>query len=500
MSFPIRSALFIALPLIVLTACNAHAQEGSQTVEAAAKKAFDQGEVELAKGNFKGAATLLKTAVRIQPKNAKYHHRLGKAFMGLESYHEMWTHYHKASFHDHANEEYANDFLKMWMYHDREAVFNYGTPMETVVKSIGPPDVRLGNRLVYGFMAVDFPKGNVSRVIDLRGYNDEAAVELETVTVATNIDDWKVAHHQVSRRDDNLELTRNDEAIQEWTELLSMQRFPMLSRSAATVRGMVDTMRDGLKQTDPKVEFVVVNETPTEVFYHWRTNPTEKHPAQHEVAKIFKGQKDFYRVAYVKKTSKLADAEFDLWSKAIGDAKLGPANKLTKVDSSKVNLTSFELGKQLGFAALLRGQHGPEQLVKKTLLQVSKHAQTLNVGVPAPPALTDSKTDDLASAIHYLLNTAGKPIYNTLQERNGDTSPALFELGTKSTLATMLYAPGDSTAEALGAAIQRSAIKAQLDEKLWRPLVDGIGQQESQDEVRAAIQTFQKSVVATLSE
>lgn len=503
----INLAIFVAT---VILSMSAFAQEeGSHTVATAAKMAYDKGAMELAAGNHKGAITLLKTAVRIQPENAEYQHKLAKAYLDAQKYHEMWVHLRKATVLELSNQEYAQDFLKMWKYHDLEGMLNVGTKADTILKALGEPDKRIENdrmkRWAYGFMAIDFAKGGVFRVVDLRGFSTEADQEVEMVIVKTDSSKWAVAHHQVSRTNDNLELTLKHEKIQNWSELFSKQRFPMLSRSKATVEGMVDSMHRNLKAADPNVDFQIISKSDDSILYHWRTNDTKENPAQHEIAKIIKGKKDFYRVAYVKKTTKLSDEEFAKWSKTIGDAKLAPMNKTaisakvsnsTKKHDSKV--AAWELGKSLSFAALIRGKHGPEEAVKKTLLTVSKNAQTLKVSVPRPSKLTDDANADTASAIHFLLNTAGKPIYSSLEQSHGEDHSALFELATKSTMLTMMYEPNNSTSEAFATAIKRSAQKAQLAEAIWKPLTDKVNGGSTQKEVITEIKLFQQRVASAI--
>ncbi|MEP3480599.1 MAG: hypothetical protein ABJZ55_15220 [Fuerstiella sp.] len=477
----------------------------SETVATAAKKAFDQGEIERTGGNHTGAVTLLKTAVRIAPDNALYHHRLAKACLDAKKFDAMWIHYRRAAFLEYANEEYARDFMNVWMYHDRQGALNCGVSSAEVLKKLGEPDKRVESdrmkRWVYGFVAVDFGQEKIFSVLDLRGYTAEAAAEPEQVKVQTDPKYWQVSHHAISRRDDNLELTPHGEKVQNWKELFSKQRFPLMSRTSATVRGMADSMRASLEKSAGFASFDVLSESPETIVYHWRTKHAAGRPPQHEIAKIIKGEKDFYRVAYVKKTEELTQDEFEKWSKVIGEATLIPRTvnsnvNVSTAESNKPNarLASWELGKNLAFAALLRGRHGPDEIVKQTLLRVSGNSQILGVTVPAPGPLTDDVSADTASAIQFLLNTAGKPIYNSLQEKHGDASSALFELGTKSTLLSMLYQPGDSTSESFASAIERAALKAQVDPTIWKSLVTLVSGKAPVTEVRAEIKRFQKQM------
>ena len=519
---PTRLAFTLVIAfLTLLPAASANAQEASETVATAAKKAFDKGAEELDGGNHTGAITLLKTAVRIQPENAQYQHKLAKAFLAAEKYHEMWLHLRKATVLDLSNKEYAEDFLRMWKYHDLQGTLNVGSGSDVILKSMGEPDKRIEDgtmkRWAYGFMAIDFGTGSdgksgVFRVLDLRGYSAEADQEVEQIIVKTDSSSWKVAHHQVSRKDDNLELTLKDEKIQQWTELFSKQRFPLLSRNGGSVDGMLNSMRNSLKATNPDVEFTIVAQSPTEAHYHWVTQATKDNAAQHEVAKIIKGQKDFYRVAYVKKTDRLTETELKQWLEVIGNAKLIPrtaaadqATAQTKAtsgstDAANVNskFQAWELGKSLSFAALIRGKHGPDDVVKSTLMKVSENAQALNVSVPAPSKLTDDASADTAAAIQFLLETAGKPLYNSLQKSHGDEHAALFELATKSSLLMMLYQPGDSTSTSFASAIERAAKKAKLETEVWKPLTDKIQNEEPQAKVSAEIGDFQARVAKAI--
>lgn len=520
---PFTSQIAIIAAVItstLLSANPANAQQGSETVATAAKKAFDKGASELESGNHTGAITLLKTAVRIQPENGQYHHKLAKAFLAAKQYHEMWTHLRKATVLDISNQEYAGDFLRMWKYHDLQGTLNVGSTGDAILKSMGEPDKRIENgtmkRWAYGFMAIDFGttadgKSGVFRVLDLRGYSAEADQEVEQISVKTDSSKWKIAHHQVSRKDDNLELTRKNEQIQKWSELFSKQRFPLLSKNGGSVEGILKSLESALRATNPDMEFNVVSQSPTEAHYHWVTKATKENAAQHEVAKIIKGQKDFYRVAYVKKTDRLTESELKHWMEVIGNAKLIPrtatpnatiqtnasSNPKTKSDTNS-KFQAWELGKSLSFAALIRGKHGPDDAVKSTLLTVSKNAQALNVAVPSPTKLTGDVSADTAAAIQFLLETAGKPIYTSLQEKHSNEHSALFELATKSSLLMMLYQPGDSTGTSLATAIEKASKKAKLESTVWKSLIEKIQNGETKADVSTEIKQFQSRVAAAI--
>ena len=147
---------------------------------------------------------------------------------------------------------------------------------------------------------------------------------------------------------------------------------------------------------------------------------------------------------------------------------------------------------------MIRGKHGPDDVVKNTLMKVSENAQALDVKVPAPSKLTDDASADTAAAIQFLLKTAGEPIYKSLESQHGTEHAALFELATKSSLLMLLYQPGDSMGASLAVAIERSVKKAKLDQGVCKPLVDKINNKDTPAKIRLEVQQFQTRVAAAI--
>ncbi len=498
--------LAIAVSLLTISPAE-HPQDSSDSIATAAKKAFDQGSQELAGGNHQTAMTLLKTAVRIQPKNALYQHTLAKACLAAEQYPAMWVALRKAAILEPDNPEYSHDFLRMWRFHDLQGTLNIGVAAKQVLKTLGEPDQRIenehGQRWIYAFMAVDFesfPNSGkaVARVLDLRGLTESAMQQVERIDIEPASPNWSIAHHQVSIHSDNLEMTKEGERIQDWTQMFSKQRFPLLAQQGAKLKPMLNSIQNSLKAIDPDAEFEIISESPTAIHYHWKIKAVNDNPAQHEIAKLMKGKKDFYRVAYVKKTAQLSPREFESWSQAIGTAKLIP-NANPNAATAGTPFQAWELGKNLAFAALVRGQHGPEATVKKALSNVALNARQLKVTVPPPNQLTDDIKADTTAAIGYLLVDAGKPIYQSLQDNQTERHAALFELAIKSTLLALIHQPGDSTSNSIIEAIARSIEKANLNPIICQPLIDRVNEQADLATVTAEVQQFQMKVAEAIS-
>ena len=233
-----------------------HAQD-SESVSAAAQRAFLQSQDELAKGNAKSAQELLKTAIRLQPANATYHGLLADAYLKTGSYDAMWTSLRQAARIEPSNPKYANEFLRMWRFHDQRGDVNVGKTVQEVIRAIGAPDEQLNDvareRLIYGFIAVDFVNSKLQRVLDLRGLTHEIVSPVEVLVFDQTEKDWKAAYHFVNKSSDTKEFTRNAEPVQRWTELLSQQRLPLLSNQTATLDSVLSSIRSGLS-TNPGFE------------------------------------------------------------------------------------------------------------------------------------------------------------------------------------------------------------------------------------------------------
>ena len=227
----------------------------SESVEVAAQKAFDKGQQAVLAGKTKQAITHLETAVRLNPKAANYRFLLAKAYKKSEQYAPMWTQIQLAANLKPSDPAIANEFFQFWMFHDRQGLMNVGTPQSQVLKTLGKPANQMGDedhgRLIYGYLAVDTTRGRVSKVVDLRGLTEEMAVPNQTLQTKLDRKQWKIAHRFLKKSDDNIEFVPKNETVQNWTEMYSEQRFPLVSRTAATPRSMMDNMKANLKKMFP---------------------------------------------------------------------------------------------------------------------------------------------------------------------------------------------------------------------------------------------------------
>jgi hypothetical protein len=155
--------------------------------------------------------------------------------------------------------------------------------------------------------------------------------------------------------------------------------------------------------------------------------------------------------------------------------------------SANTRQAAWDLGSQLGLAAVGYAGGAPEASVASVLASAKALAAAIPVDVPALPAKTGDKAQASAAAIQYLIKQAGEPIGKTLREKHDLAHAALFEMAAKSQLLLMLYAPGDSLGQSLVTVIKRNAPRASLPENLWMPVADKVQAGAPFSEVKAAV-------------
>jgi hypothetical protein len=119
---------------------------------------------------------------------------------------------------------------------------------------------------------------------------------------------------------------------------------------------------------------------------------------------------------------------------------------------------SFLLGKKLALATLGRARGADKLAIDRMQGEVSKLATELGALLPPAPAVTGQRASDTADALHYLLDTAGRPVWRHLDSKHGPQHGAVFELGIKLQLLRLLHADGEM-AKGLVESIDRLAKK-----------------------------------------
>jgi hypothetical protein len=142
---------------------------------------------------------------------------------------------------------------------------------------------------------------------------------------------------------------------------------------------------------------------------------------------------------------------------------------------------AFRLGRELGLAALGRAR-GQQQVGNRLFASAELTAKGLGVTLPLPPVVGSDQTANSADALHYLLDTAGKPVATALSAKHSPAHAAAFELGIKLNLLNLLYLPDDELGRGLGAACERLGQRVGVSASL-APLMAKIKGNQSQSAV-----------------
>ncbi len=154
---------------------------------------------------------------------------------------------------------------------------------------------------------------------------------------------------------------------------------------------------------------------------------------------------------------------------------------------------AFRLGHQLSLSTIGRAR-GAKAAGERLFNRASADAKSLNVTVPALPALTGEKAKDTAEAMHWLLDTTDKTIARKL-------SPAFataYELGVKLSLVRLLYIPNDDLGAKLAGKCEALATKAGLPAGILKSLLAKVNANASQEEVDRALDQAESAIDAAL--
>jgi hypothetical protein len=149
---------------------------------------------------------------------------------------------------------------------------------------------------------------------------------------------------------------------------------------------------------------------------------------------------------------------------------------------------AFRLGRQVGLAALGRAR-GQAPAAERVFSKAQLNAKDLGVTLRPLPALSGNETKDSAEALHYLLDTVGKPVATALSAKYGPDHAAAFELGIKLNLLNLLYLPNDELGQGLGASCDKLAQRAGVSSASIDPLLSKIRSNQSQSAVGDAAVT-----------
>lgn len=260
---------------------------------------------------------LCGSALRAEEPPAETHGQRAAAAMEERSYGRAWLHARQGVCSGAADVQAEQIFGGLWAAFDRQGHLNARRSRAEVTKALGPPDREQeapgAHRLEYGYMAVDFRDDHLVATIDLRGMTRQAMQPREKIDAPDDGRGWVLGHCQVNRNQVNTEYVLPGQNVQNWQELLSVQRLVGLGDREVPIRSFADTMQSSLMQSAPNCQWRILDENETEIIYEFVIPGGGEHPDQHEVARLVRGRHDIHRIAYARKGERLPDELRDGW-------------------------------------------------------------------------------------------------------------------------------------------------------------------------------------------
>jgi hypothetical protein len=272
------------------------------------------------------------------PDSARFHFETAKKQIKAKNMQEAWLSIRKAAGKAPGNQAVAKLFSAFWNNFDQQGAFRVGQPAQKIVASLGQPDqaLKVGDRqrVVYGFYAIDFKQGKLHELLDLRGLKAEHMSPTEIVDVSLDGRGWSCGYRATNRLLATAEFCLPDENVQDWNELVSVQRYHNVAETGTPLRQVVERMMEGLKEQHPDRVYEVLDEGNQSILFEWKIGATEDRQAQHEMVRLFYGPKAMHRLAYVKKVPELEQPEREKWLQIMRAANLKPVTPVTKQDGS----------------------------------------------------------------------------------------------------------------------------------------------------------------------
>ena len=307
------------------------AQDASPSGNADAALAHDEKGVQAMKsGDYSTAVSEFRKSVELTPNVIERRLALVKAYIAAERIKTAWPVLRATASMAPGNKEVANLFSRYWNMFDRKGVFNVGQPISNVVGLLGNPDqtvdMKSRERVVYGYYAVDSKEGKVHELLDLRGIRSEHLSPSEYISVDLDGRGWRCDYRAVNQIASTAEYVLPKERIQNWTELVDVQRLHGLTTRGVELEQLVEGMMSNLQKSNPDRTYRVIDVQPQSILFEWKTGGSDQSVAQHELVRMFAGPRDVHRLAYTKKVKNLENGNRVQWLKILRAAKLTPVD------------------------------------------------------------------------------------------------------------------------------------------------------------------------------
>lgn len=303
---------------------SAPASPADQEKKMQALKHAQQGQAFLKEKHWKQAIAEFQKAIELQPQNSMLHYLLSVGYLEDSQGKKSWEEVRKAVLLDTQNVQAASQFQSFWNFFDRQGALNVRTPEVEVLKALGAPDSKReqgpGTQLTYGFMWLNFKKARLYAVIDTRGLSQEYTRALQTMEFRLG-PDWKVGYRMMNRSSALTEYVTTGETVQKYQQLFSTQRLFKLGKETSAAE-MMNRIKDLAEQNYDVEEWNVIEGGEDDVMFEWRVAAKNKSPAQYEVNRIVRGQRDLHRLSYISRNLPLSEADRKQWIELLKSARV----------------------------------------------------------------------------------------------------------------------------------------------------------------------------------
>lgn len=296
--------------------------EVSQAARAVAKEGIEF----MKEKRFKEAINKFMAAAKQHPKNGQLRNLLGTAYAEDKQLGQAWLQFRSAVVLDPQHAAGIRNFLMLWTAFDRKGVVNIGRSKTELAKLLGEPDGKSGTEerevWQYGFMRCQFLNDRLFAVIDPRGLDAAALRPADVLKV--DFDDetrWRLGYRIINRVESRTQYVPAGQAVQNWEELYTVQRFFKLI-GRVTPSQMMAQIQEKMKEVNPDIKFQVLGESTGDVVFYSRSVGTKEKPVEHEIVRLVAGKEDIHRLAYSRRGKELKQEEAKQWLALLKQAKL----------------------------------------------------------------------------------------------------------------------------------------------------------------------------------
>ena len=279
---------------------------------AEAKRRFGLGKAAMFRGDSKTAEAYFGEAVDRMPKTAEYRYHLALAHEKQKKLGLAWFQLRQAVTANSTHRKGVARLQVYWKMFTRKSWLDVGKSTEEIRKSLGKPDgvIKRGNRerWIYGFYAVDFVAGKVAKSVDRRSLYDAAVVPKRLPDLKPNSDEWILKQRSLSRYQTLLVYRHRKDGEKQNTRLL-VRRYIDALQKKPKLDELLNGIRKSMLSLRPKLVWHIIEQKPRHATFECRIPAEKKIIAEHELGRLFLGEKDVHRVSIIRRGGTFTDSE-----------------------------------------------------------------------------------------------------------------------------------------------------------------------------------------------